>query len=259
MKTGYIIVAISFLLSLIGIQGYSQGNYRFQCGEEIRYKIFYNWNFVWIPAGEVLFKVNCNQEFYEFAVFANTYPSYDSFFKVDDRYRSIVDTNDLLGNEFVREIHEGNYHRYDSIRFDQEAKSIIEYFGRNKNTLERFEFEMEKPSFDMLGAIYYLRSLDMEKMHKADILNFMIFFDKEFFDMKLEYQGIKTKKIKSRNRQDYRHFSIDLIDGYVFKEGDIMDIWVGMENENIPVMIESPIFIGSVKAILISANQSTTW
>ena len=35
----------------------SNTNNTFQNGEKLTYKIFYNWNFVWLAAGEVTFKV----------------------------------------------------------------------------------------------------------------------------------------------------------------------------------------------------------
>ena len=40
----------------------------FQAGEKIVYKLFYNWNFVWLSAGEVTFEVKDEGEEYHIEV-----------------------------------------------------------------------------------------------------------------------------------------------------------------------------------------------
>ncbi len=68
----------------------------FKTGETITYKIYYNWEFVWIPAGEVQFRVTEREDHFEFIAEGRSYPSYDSFFKVRDDYISRVGKADLI-------------------------------------------------------------------------------------------------------------------------------------------------------------------
>ena len=56
-------------------------NKSFEGGEKLVYKLYYNWGFVWIPAGETTFYIKENEDTYEISVDGKTYPSYDSFFQ----------------------------------------------------------------------------------------------------------------------------------------------------------------------------------
>ena len=55
-------------------------NMAFQHGERITYKIYYNWNFVWLAAGEVTFKVFDEGKQYHFHAAGETYDSYEWFY-----------------------------------------------------------------------------------------------------------------------------------------------------------------------------------
>ena len=71
-------------------------NTTFQTGEEIVYKLYYNWNFVWFTAGEVVFRVKDLGTMYHLSAHGRTYKSYDWFFKVRDKYDTYVDKETLL-------------------------------------------------------------------------------------------------------------------------------------------------------------------
>ena len=45
-------------------------------------------------------------------------------------------------------------------------------------------------------------------------------------------------------------FSPATIAGEVFKEGDKMKVWVTKDQNRLPLIIESPLAVGSVKAVL---------
>lgn len=66
-------------------------NNTFNVGETLVYKIYYNWNFVWIPAGEVVFKVFDEGDKYHYQAKGRTYESYEWFYVVKDDYDSWVD------------------------------------------------------------------------------------------------------------------------------------------------------------------------
>lgn len=221
--------------------------------EEIVYRVYYNWRFVWIPAGEVKFRVKENDEYFEFVVEGRSYPSYDSFFKVRDDYVSRADKESLFPHNFRRNIEEGRYFVYDSLSFE-EPGMIREYFGKTESTARLYEFELDLPVHDMVSAIYALRSLPLSDYNEGDKIPFRIFFDKELFELNLEFEGNETKKIRDIGQVKVWKARLDLIDGYVFKEGDIMNIWISRDENKIPLLIESPISFGSVKAVLISAN-----
>ena len=44
---------------------------------------------------------------------------------------------------------------------------------------------------------------------------------------------------------------VELVEGYVFEEGSKMKVWFSDDQNKLPLQIESPVSIGSVKAVLL--------
>ena len=224
-------------------------------GERVVYKVYYNWKFVWIPAGEVTFLVKEKDDHYDLSVTGVSYDSYDSFFMVRDYYVSRAHKETLIPTNFRRDILEGNYQRYDSLSFDQTRYELTEYFGKTKESAREFKFQLEGKVLDMVSAIYYMRSLPEEVYREQQDIDLKIFFDKELFDIHITNRGMVNKKIKSIGKISCIHLQPELISGYVFEEGDVMDIWVSPDDNRIPIQIESPISFGSVKVLLKSVEN----
>ena len=210
-------------------------------GEELIYYVYYNWGFLWIPAGEVKFSVIEKETHLEYNVTGRSFASYDEIFKVRDYYLSEVDKQTFLPTNFRRDILEGNYVRFDSIRFDQETHKVKEYFGKSRLEAKIYDFQLENVVQDMVSVIYHLRGQPVENYTKGERIPVEIFFDKEFFQLDVVYKGIVNKKIKGHGRKNVYHLQPELIDGYVFKKGDLMDIWVSQDDLKVPILIESPI------------------
>lgn len=246
-------------MSLVQLQGQDLfENLPYKNGEEITYKIYYNVGFIWIGAGEVKFKVVERADHLEFTVTGKTFKAYDPVFKVRDFYISHTSKDTKLPYNFMRDIKEGKYERFDSIAFDQVDYDVIEYFGHTRATAERFDFDLDAVVHDMISVIYHLRSQHIQNMKVGDQIPVRIFFDKELFELNVNYKGKERKRIKGQGKQWTHHFQPELIEGYVFKKDDLMDIWVSDDTSQVPLLIESPISFGSVKAVLTSYKQDSS-
>ncbi len=229
----------------------------FSSGERLVYKIFYNWGLLWINAGEVVFEVNQIENDFHLTATGKTYKRYDKFFKVRDYYESIVDGETLLPKWFKRRVEEGNYIRFDSIFFDQENHLVKEYFGKTRETAKEHNFTLDHCVHDMMSIIYSLRNIDVSTLNDGDRIPMDIFFDKELFQLSMIYEDQIEKKIKGLGKCNVKMFSPTLVTGNVFTEDAKMNIYVGDDKNKIPLMIESPVTVGSVKAILSSYNGVT--
>lgn len=227
-------------------------------GEEITYKVYYNLGPIWIGAGEVKFKVIEQPDHLQFTVTGKTFRAYDPIFKVRDYYKSKTSKETKLPYNFMRDIKEGKYERYDSISFDQYAFTVEEYFGHTREKAERFDFALDAAVHDMVSVIYHLRSQRSQSMSVGDKVPVRIFFDKELFELNVNYLGKENKRIKGQGKHVTHHFQPELIEGYVFKKDDLMDIWVTDDEAQVPLLIESPISLGSVKAVLTSYKKDSS-
>lgn len=223
----------------------------FQDGEQITYKLYYNWNFVWLPAGEVVFKVKEKETEYHISAVGKTYSSYEWFFKVDDYYETVLDKKTLRPKSFVRDIKEGKFYLYNRINFDQKNGKAVSYQGPDKNSTKREEFSFSNCMHDMLSIVYYLRNVDYAYLKPKQDFPVEIFLDGKGWPVNVTYNGkAKNVKIKGGDKYNTLMFSPAMIAGAQFKEGTKMNVWVSDDNNKVPVMIESPVSVGSIRAVL---------
>lgn len=258
-KTSLVISVLALSLCSIAFTNHTQHidndpcgskNTSFVGGEKLVYKLYYNYGLIWIPAGEAEFTVRENKDNYELFVAGKTYKSYETFFKVNDYFYSKVDKETLLPQNFVRRIEEGNYRLYDSIRFDQNRKLAFSYHGKSKTQAKSQVHQLNTCMQDIISNIYYLRNVNVSNMKKGDKLGTEMFFDKTIYPVQIGFSGLETKEIKGLGDFRTKKFVPSVVAGNVFKEDDQMVVWVSDDRNQIPLMIESPISVGSVKAVL---------
>lgn len=227
-------------------------NDAFAVGEEVTYKLYYNLNFIWLPAGEAVFKVAEKGDQYHLSVVGKTYKSYEWFFKVRDYYDTYVDKESLLPTLSLRDVREGGYTVYDRVQFDQPNRQAIAERGRTKETIKEYhEIDLDDCMHDILSTIYFTRNLAYDDLQEAQTIPVKVFMDKEAHPLKMRYLGAAAdKKIKGLGRFNTQLISPQVVVGEVFKEGDVVKIWVSDDGNRLPLLIESPLSVGSVKAVL---------
>jgi hypothetical protein len=225
-------------------------------GEELTYKVYYNWQFIWIPAGEAKFKVTENEDSYDFLVTGETSSTYDGLFKVRDRYYSRVSKESGQPEYFVRMANQGKYVRYDSLSFDYENGVIHEWFGKSKETAEYFQFDMDHCTQDMVSILYHLRNYEESNITPGSQLPINVFFDKEYYDLDIKVNDVFEERIKGIGKQEVIHLTPELVSGEVFTEGNEMDIYVSNDECKIPLLIESAVSVGSIKAVLVDTKNT---
>lgn len=228
-----------------------QENGTFMAGEELTYKIYYNWNFIWLAAGEVVFRVDDLGDKYKLSARGRTFSSYEWFFRADDYFESIVRKSDLLPVSFKRDIKEGKYRYYEKIEFDQQGLQLKTWTGKSPETATESSHSISKNMHDVLSLVYSVRTHAFTAEQEGSILPLNIFLDKKAYDLKLVYYGTKeNKKVYRLGRYTSHHLSPEVIAGSVFKENDRMHIWASTDKNQVPLLIESPVSVGSVKAVL---------
>ncbi|MEN9458194.1 MAG: hypothetical protein RL135_768, partial [Bacteroidota bacterium] len=99
---------------------------------------------------------------------------------------------------------------------------------------------------DVLSAIYYARNIDFQKYKPEDRIPFTMFLDNEVYNLYIKYLGKET--IKTRyGKFNAIKFKPLLVKGTLFEGGEKMTVWVSDDANHVPLRIESPIVVGSVK------------
>lgn len=224
----------------------------FQHGERLTYKIYYNLNFIWVPAGEVTFKIFDEGNQYHYQAIGETYDSYEWFFTVKDQYDSWVDKNTFLPNYSERSVNEGDYHIFEKIAFNQSAKKMTVWRAPKRGAAEeKTEHTVKSTCHDVLSTMYNLRNVDYGSQQPGYSVPFSVFMDKEEYPLKMNYMGKDSnKKVYKMGRYKTLRFQPQVIAGNVFNEDAKMTVWVSDDANRIPLLIESPVSVGSVKMVL---------
>lgn len=251
-----------FFLSLLAfllvsfISPKDEVNFVFTSGEKLVYKIYYNWNFVWLSAGEMSLEIKDEQNLYHIEVTGRTYSSYEWFYKVRDKYHTYIDKTTGLPKLYIRDVQQGDYRHYEKIVFDYPNRKATSYTGKSINDLKVTELSLEKNYYDMISCMYFLRNMNVEYFKKQGGGRFNIILDSEKYSLALRYVEEEDQfKIKdSGTYKTYRAVG-DVVEGNVFRSGVEMNFWITRDSNNLPVMLESPLVVGSVKCILASYSN----
>jgi hypothetical protein len=220
----------------------SQSNTSFNVGEKISYTIYYNVIGLYVNAGNAQFTVSPTKwegaNAYAFTALGNSNKRYDWIFKVRDKYESIVDTKTLLPYYFSRTINEGGFHQNQNLTFNQKLNEVLNDRG---NT-----FKAADCTFDVISAIYAARNLDFRNLQVNDKVYLNFFLDNEMFPSYFKYLGKETIRTKFGKFNAIKIAPL-LVKGTMFKGGEQMSIWVTDDENHIPIRIETPIIVGTIK------------
>lgn len=234
-------------------------NTTFNSNEELRFKIYYNWNFAWIPAGYVDFSAvestYAGKPSYLFKATGKTLKTYDPIFKVRDYFQSYVDKETMQPLKYVRNTDEGGYTHYEELRFDYANKKVTSKSGKTKEKAESKTFTFDGCTYDIVSILYQLRTLDLDDLKEGEKVPINIFFDEEQYDLYVKYLGKEEINVKGQGKYYTHKVSPLLIKGGTFEDVDKMTIYVTADDNKLPVLIESPIRVGSIKAVIHSANN----
>lgn len=224
----------------------------FQHGERLTYKIYYNLNFIWVPAGEVTFRVFDEGNQFHYQAKGETYDSYEWFFVAKDEYDSWVDKTTLLPNYSERSVNEGSYHIFEKISFNQAGKKMTVWRAPKRGAAEeKTEHPVQADCHDILSTLYNLRNVDFGSQNPGFSVPYRVFMDKEEYPLKMNYLGKESNtRVHKMGRYKTLKFQPQVIAGNVFKEDAKMTVWVSDDANRIPLLIESPVSVGSVKMVL---------
>lgn len=239
------VISFSFLLLYLPLSAGDDfcgiRNMAFQNGERISYQIFYSVLGIYVNAGDASFTTQLekigNKPVYHFTGEGTSNSKYDWIFKVRDKYESYVDTATLQPYKFIRDVDEGGFKIYENVSFNQQANTAVSSKG---------VFKVPNCVQDVLSTIYYARNINFDNYKPDDKIPFTMFLDNEVYNLYIKYLGKET--IKTRyGKFNAIKFKPLLIKGTIFEGGEKMTVWVSDDANHIPLRIESPIAVGSIK------------
>ncbi len=227
-------------------------NTAFRSGEEIKYTVSYNWFIFWTDIGEVTFTASKSKIFDKPCLHllgtGKTYKNWDWFFKVRDRYESWVHPVTLKPYFFNRSVSEGGYNFNIRYIFNRNRGYALSTYKREDKPEKKDTVDITGCTFDVISILYYARNIDYSGYKTNDTIPVTILLDNQLENIYFRYQGTEKIKIRQFGEFECIRLSVFLVAGSVFRGGEYMSIWVTNDRNHIPLYVETPIIVGSVKA-----------
>lgn len=233
-------------------------NSAFAAGERVAYVISYSWLFLWTDVGMVTFSVDNDKRFGQSLLHLKatgaTFPFYDWFFKVRDLYESWVQPVSLRPHYYNRKIYEGGYTKENEYFFDWKTNRVAIRI-RRKGGANRYDTLTVTPGvYDVVTAIYVARNFDFSSVKPGASFPVKALMDEEVYHVAYRFLGREEIRLQRNERFRCLKFQVDLVAGDIFSGDQKLLVWVTDDKNKLPVYIESPIKVGSIKAKLVSSR-----
>jgi len=253
---GIVLFLYLFFFSFqISAQNCWQSNTAFKAGERIDYVIYYHLAGIWVRAGEVYFKADTHkiggEPYWYFDSYGQTFTKYDWIYRVRDHYQTYTHYEKLQPSIFRRKVEEGSDYIWENYDFNYQKRVAFTKRQLEKNAAYEYDtVSIKNCTYDVLSMIYYARNIDFSKLEVGDKVPINIFIDNGAYDSYIRFLGRRKKQIKGLGEVDCIVFSPYLIEGSIFNAGEDMTVYVSDDKNRIPLLIETPILVGSIKAVV---------
>jgi hypothetical protein len=217
-------------------------NNAFTKGEKLAFDISYGF----VTAGRAYMEIPDYEQFkdrkcYRIECRVNSLPFFSTFFKVEDKYLSLVDVEGIFPWKFEQHIREGGYKRDFNAEFDHFNGKVITTKGT---------YNIQPFVFDIISAFYYTRTLDLGSMKPGNKIHLENFFKDTTHTLAVKFKGRQTIETDAG---EFRCIIVEPIikEGNLFKAEGSMLIWLTDDDRKIPIMVKSKVVVGSITVELV--------
>ncbi len=223
-----------------------QENSAFGFGETLRYKVGYKF----MTAGYATFAIGPEPVMYNGAkcydvrFVVKSLESLDFLYKVRDTYRSLVDVHGIFPWRFEQHIREGRYKRDFVADLDHR---------KEKAFVKDTSYSLQPFTHDIVSAMYYVRSLSVEKMYKGDTVQLRNFYKDSTYSLAVAIRGHQQIEVEAGT------FDCVIVEpivkaGGLFKSESNILVWLTRDERKIPVRVRTKVLIGNIDAELIGTR-----
>lgn len=168
---------------------------------------------------------------------ARTNDVFSVFFKVRDRFVSLMDTTELVSLRYQKNLREGKFRRDEWVEFDQ-RNHVATYEDKVVPIAPRTQ--------DVLSSMYYVRTLPLSVGNSVALANHT---DGKNYPLLVKVLGQEKVTVEAGT------FDCLVVEPYLrgpglFNQKGRLTIWLTNDKYKIPVLVKSKVVVGAVSAVL---------
>ena len=225
-------------------------NNSFNVGEKLEYRVhlgFLSGAYATIDIGETIYTIN-ERPCFRINIHGRTAGVIDLFYKVRDTWGSYLDTAAIVPQRFYRYIRENKYRKNEIVDFDHfnDSVTVARLDKKTMKLKEKVNFPISNNAQDLVSGAFYLRTMDLNKKKRGDMIYIKGFFDDESYNIKIKYLG--TEKLKTKVGTFETHVMAPMLpENKLFRGKEAIKLWLSKDNNKIPLKIQAEMFVGAVE------------
>ena len=229
-------------------------------GEEVKYDIFFKWGILMPRAGDARFSFNKSdlpgQSISHYRMIFHTANLFESIYKMRDTINCYYDTNDALLYSIKHTVESG-YDLTDKLTFSYLGEKTSVHSLRYTPAVKKIDTTLTVASghvFDMLGATLFLRTIDRKTLNIGDAFVCTVVTGRDQIPTSFRYQG---QAIVEHGNYKYRthYYIIDILDEAFSQSKASAELWIGDDDNYIPIKVRTKLKIGYAEVHLKSADN----
>ncbi|MCS7020044.1 MAG: DUF3108 domain-containing protein [Cytophagales bacterium] len=247
------VIVAPLLLAFTPDEGYRTiPNNKFSTGERLTYLVHYgfvNVGEATVTLDQQIHTVN-NRPCYKVDIHGKTIGAFSLAMKVDDLWRSYIDTAAIIPHKFFRDIKENSYKKVETVFFDHLKGSVQVRHTTGQDPEKVDTYKIPKNVQDIVSGYYYLRTLDFSNIKEKDTLTIQGFFEDKVYDLQVVYLG------KDRVQTQFGKIRAAIIspvmpENQLFSGRDAIKMWISDDENRVPLRVEVAMFVGAFELDLI--------
>lgn len=230
-------------------------NNQFQAGEVLTYDLYFKYGVIYTKAGKTVLRVR-NETYngesaYKMTLTANSSGVVKAFFSISDTLSTYM-TRKLVPLAYTKDAHEGGNHTTERAKYTY-SPGRVELRNINiRNGNLRYDTTLVSNTcmHDMLGIVYYARTLDYSSMKKGDKISVPFWSGNKKINMDIIYSGIESMTANDDREYNCIKLILNMNDKAFEDKKETMQVFMTDDSNRIPVRIDTKLKIGSTRVIL---------
>ncbi|MBR7182970.1 MAG: DUF3108 domain-containing protein [Alistipes sp.] len=174
------------------------------------------------------------------------------FFNLEDRYDIFVDTLTMRTERFESDLKEGDYTFRSYYNYDWQAMKVHTWAQSRNREPVTHTMNLTPQSMDPVSLYFNMRSIDASTLKEGESHNLEMVLEDTVKVLKFRLIGREIKRIPKRGKFKTIRLACTLgtSEGFSFTDGSEFSIWITDDKNKFPVMLESPIRVGSIRAYI---------
>lgn len=227
-------------------------NNKFERGEELTYLVhfgFVNGGEATVRLDKKLYKLN-DRACYKVDVRGKSLGITALTYRVNDLWRSYIDTGAMVPHKFYRSIRENGYKKDEETYFDHFNGNAKVMNITDRKNIKTKTYKIQKYVQDMVSGYYFLRTIEFDKYKKGDIIEVKGFLEDKSYNFKIKYLGKRRLKTKF-GRINTAVLAPIMPENKLFDGKNAIKAWISDDSNRVPLKVEAELLVGSIELDLI--------